>query len=1204
MDKKKIKSFAVTARNKLREDIKYQMNLIGITESEILKYHQKDSNSEIYDTSGINHKILYKKEINQRNTLIKDISEKGYNNIVEEVAYTWFKRIIAIRFMEINNYLPTKVRVLSSETENKLEPPIVTEAPNIDLNFDESEIARINSLKNENKLDDLFQFLFIKQCNELNNILPELFEKTEDYYQLLLSISFTKEDGIVRDLINSISEEDFKNQVEIIGWLYQYYNSELKEDTLAQLKKRVKITKERIPAATQLFTPDWIVKYMVENSLGRLWLENNENESLKERWKYYIDEKEQPLVEKQLDFSNDLNLELAKIKIIDPCMGSGHILVYVFDVLMEIYLSQGYNKKDAVISILKNNIYGLDIDDKAYQLAYFAIMMKARSYYGQIFKENINLNLLAIEESNWMSQDLIDYLSNNNPDLKIILEYIKEVFRDGKVFGSLINIKEFDFDYLEDIILESKTQSSLVESKTQFKVIESKAQSKVIESKTQSTAIDSNYSNKSKNKLLHLLKQMKILSQKYDVVVTNPPYMSGSGMEGKLLNYLKKHFPETKKDFFSAFMEKTFSLCKNEGHVGLLTPYVWMFIQSFLKLRENILKNKTITTLTQLEYNAFPEACVPVCVFTFKNEKTENKGEYIRLSDFKGVDIQETKTLEAINNPNSDYRFSTNQDEFLNIPGCPIAYWVDEKIINAFKRGKNLSTFTDVKQGLATGDNNKFLRHWYEVNYSQIGFNFNNNESFHLSGKKYAPYNKGGKYRKWYGNQEYVIKFDKKNFDILKTLGNNLPSRNFYFKESITWSFISSIYFGVRYSPIGSVFDVAGSSLFPSKDQIKYLTGLMCSKISTIIMSIFNPTLNFQVGDVKNIPVIFNDNYKKYVESLVNENINISKEEWDSFEESWNFKTHPLIKYSENEKLIENSFKKWKLITENNFSKMKANEMKINEMFIEIYNLNNIISPELKNKDITLRIADLERDVRSFLSYFVGCLFGRYSLDEEGLIHAGGEFNKLKYNNFIPNEDNIVPLLDTEYFEDDILSKFIEFLKITFSEETLQENIRFIANALGNKGNTYRETIRKYFINDFYKDHVKIYKKTPIYWMFNSGKENGFNALIYLHRYTPDTVAGIRTLYLHKAQKVLETSITNNEQRIKNSSNKNEKTQVNKENIKLKKQLEEIKKYDEALAYIAKEKIDLDLDDGVKVSYGKFQNVNIGNKEINLLKKI
>ncbi|MCL2156394.1 MAG: BREX-1 system adenine-specific DNA-methyltransferase PglX [Methanobrevibacter sp.] len=727
------------------------------------------------------------------------------------------------------------------------------------------------------------------------------------------------------------------------------------------------------------------------------------------------------------------------------------------------------------------------------------------------------------------------------------------------------------------------------------------------------TLTDAILSDEINDKLFPLIKQAELLSKKYDVLVTNPPYMGIRGMNKKLSDFLKTNFKGSKSDFFSAFVEKSFSFCKSTGYLGFLTPYVWMFISSYGDLRENIMKNKTITSLIQFEYSAFEEATVPICTFTLKNTHENIFGKYIKLSDFRGgMEVQEAKTLEAITNLDCDYLFCFNQLNFKNIPGNPIAFWAGPQLINAFKNGKKLSELADIKQGLATGDNKKFIRFWHEVDINKIGFDYNP-ENAKQSIEKWFPYNKGGKYRKWYGNNEFIVDYEDNGKNILdykqKKLKKGLIEKknsgcwnsNFYFRESLSWSKISSGNIAFRFFQNGFLFDVAGCSIFTEEDKL-YLLGFLNSQVCGNILGLISPTLNYEVGHISSLPIIFSEDKLQTIKGIVKKNIDLSKDEWDNFETSWNFKKHPIIQTDK--KLISEAYEDWDEISKTNFYNLMENEKQLNQIFFEIYDLRNDSYPEIDESNIALRKADLERDIKSFLSYFLGCLMGRYSLNDEGVIFSGGEYNPSKYSKFIPDEDNIVPILDTEYFEDDIIKQFTEFLKVTFSEETLEENIKFIANALGNKGKTYRETIRKYFLTDFYKDHVKTYKKTPIYWLFDSGKENGFKALIYLHRYTPDTVARIRTDYLHKTQKAIETSIANNEQIILNSTNQKEKNQATKDNTKLKKQLDETIKYDEALAHIANKQIELDLDDGVKVNYAKFQGVEVGNKKIDLLKKI
>lgn len=1179
MDKKAIKNFAIESRKKLITEIKYKMGLLGITSEDIVDPVKKAEGMEVYDIGAATPHTIYDEAIEQRKSLVKRIKERGYDNVVEEVAYTWFNRIIAIRFMEVNDYLPTRVRVLSSENPIKTEPDIVTEAPNIDLDFTDAEIEQIYKLKTDNKLDELFRLLFIKQCNKLNEILPELFEKTADYTELLLSISFTNEDGVVRQVIDSINEEDFKEEVEIIGWLYQYYNTELKEKTFKELKKGVKVSKEKIPAVTQLFTPDWIVRYMVENSLGRLWLEGHPASELKKNWKYYLDEaKQEPEVQIELAKIREesKNLKPEDIKIIDPAMGSGHILVYAFDVLMQIYTSVGYSEKDATESILKNNLYGLDIDDRAYQLAYFAVMMKARSYNRQILTKNIEPQICAIQESNEITDELIDFMADGDPNIRKDLRYLVETSKDAKEYGSIIDINK-KIDYL-------KLEKSLDNVK-----------------KTKKPNLQSlTYQREASSFIKPLLKQSKLLAIKYHAVITNPPYMGSNGMNKKLKKYLKENFPNTKSDLSTVFMEKTLEFCKKRGYISMINIPVWMFLSTYKKLRKDIIISKTFINMLHLGRGIFGSDFGTTSFVISNCHIKDYIATYRQLYEKKGaVDSVEQKRIWFFEK--SENKFEIKQESFSRIPGNPVAYWIEEDSINLFSNNNNIYFYATVNEGLKTADNERFIRKWFEV---QIGkTNITNSNNF-----KWVKHTKGGEYRKWYGNNEDVLNFENNGFELKNFKKASLSGEENYFKENVTWSRITSSKTSFRFTPEGSIPNMAGLALYSSNPE--YFLAYLNSKISYLILNIINPTLNFPPGTIGNVPINFSEKYETTIKKLSAENIQIARDDWDSFEISWDFKTHPFINIITKKDLmsIEKSFKCWRDITKKRFYQTKNNEEKINSIFIEIDKLSKV-TPEISESDITIIKAELNRDIKSFISYAVGCMLGRYSLDNEGLIYAGGQWDPSKYCKFLPDEDNIIPILDTEYFEDDIVGRFVEFVKVTFGEETLEENLDFIASALKKRGNTSREVIRNYFLTDFYKDHVKTYKKRPIYWQFDSGKNNGFKALIYMHRYEPDLVARVRTDYLHKTQKAIETAINQNERIIKNSNSASEKSKAVKAKNKLVKQLEETRKYDEALAHIANQKIEIDLDDGVKVNYAKFQGVEVSkegkkSKKIDLLKKI
>lgn len=1168
MDKSAIKNYAVWARRKLIEDITQKAFEIGITQEKIEEEVEVSS-----DTVQVNGRLLQKHQAKQRASLIERIREKGFSEVIEEVAYTWFNRIIAIRFMEVNDYLPTGVRVLSSIEAGKAVPDIITNALHLDLNLDLDQVHRYLDIHND---DELFRYMFTRQCNKLNEILPYLFEMIEDYTELLLPNNLLIEGSVIRRLVSEISEEDFKEQVEIIGWLYQYYISEKKDAVFEALKKNVKITKENIPAATQLFTPDWIVKYMVENSLGRLWLEGHLDDALKANWKYYLEEAEQePEVQRQLEEIREKSkiLKPEEIKVLDPCMGSGHILVYAFDVLMEIYRSCGYAEREAVKLILQNNLYGMDIDDRAFQLAYFAVMMKARGYSRRILNEGISPNLCAIQETPKYTKQVIKYnidkttLLFDKEELKATIDYLLEVFEDAKEYGSIIIVKSMDYNKIQETLQMIIANVTYVDDLKIF---------------------------------LPMIKQAAILARKYDVVVTNPPYMGGSGMSTKLSEFVKKNYPDSKSDLFSVFIEKGFEFTKTNGLNSMITMQSWMFLSSFENLRKHLF-SKIIVNLTHIGYNSFPEINSKVAqavTFVFKNKTIDNYiSTYLDLTN---------KYPQAFNKEEAFFREKTQAyyksvDNFKKIPGMPIAYWVSERILQIYKNGKPLESISQPRQGMATSNNDIFLRLWFEVGFNRVGINNQSREQALASKLKWFPYNKGGSYRKWYGNIEYLVNWENDGFQIKEfrdyknatlTSSMGVAGLPFIFRENITWSKVTTGKFSVRYLPEGSLFDVSGCSIFSDNNTLKKLLALLNSKVIEILISAISQTLNYEVGSIKRLPII---NLEQYNCEYVEQNIAISREDWNSFETSLDYKCHPfLIHKSET---LKQSFINWKEHTDKQFKQLKDNEESLNRIFIRIYCLQDELTPEVDEKDVTIRKADLERDVKNYISYAVGCMFGRYSLDEGGLAYAGGDWDSSKYKTFIPDFDNVIPITDEEYFNDDLTGRFIEFVKITFGAETLESNLDFIADALGNKGNTSREAICQYFIKDFYKGHLKTYQKKPIYWLFDSGKENGFKALIYLHRYDEFTVAKVRTDYLHKLQKMYEAEFKRLDILIDSNVSEREKTLARKKKEKLQKQMQECLAYDQVIAHVANQRIKIDLDDGVTVNYAKFQGVEIPQGE-------
>lgn len=1202
MNKTAIKNFAIWARKKLIADITYKAGLLGITEKGIGNpLPQSTKDVQFFDIGAMEPYSIKDVEIEQRKHLVDIIQQKekqsdyktAYSSVIEEVAYTWFNRLIAVRFMEVNDYLPSKIRVLSSESSSKIEPDLVTSPFDANLEFTPYEKDRILELKNENKLDELFRMLFIKQCNTLNAILPGLFEKTNDYTELLMNVSFTDKNSIVYRLVFDIPEDDFnvekEGQVEIIGWLYQYYNTELNELVYDGSLSRSSIPKELLPAATTIYTPDWAIRYMVENSLGRLWMEAHPNSSLKSSWKYYLGEVEQELeVELKLNAIREeyKAIKPEDIKVIDPCMGSGHILVYAFDVLMQIYESYGHSQREAAKSIVENNLFGLDIDNRAYQLAYFAVMMKARQYNRKILNGETRCNLYPIIESNEIIRTHLQFFGSDMSEQERFaainqLEYLLDLMRDAKEYGSILNIDDFNWGLLEFFLNNLDYEGQMTLETINLDVTQ--------------------------QRLLQLVRLASTMAQKYDVVVTNPPYLGSSRFSIKLSNFVNNIYPDVKSDLSMVMFKKAVAgFSKVNGFISFITTTSWMFLKSFEKLREYILVNTDFDSLVDFGTELFDGKVGhnPIVAWVTRNQFTGKKMTAIRLVDFC-YSRREEKESEFFNPVN---RYFPKQNEFHNIPGLPIAYWVSNRMLKTFKN-KMLSEIASPKQGLATGENDRFLRLWFEVEINKCGFGIKSREDALNSGLKWFPYNKGGDFRKWYGNNEYLVNWEHDGREIRKFTDKNgkLRSRpqntQFYFKESITWSFVSSSYFGVRYSPQGALFDVGGSSVFPTEDNKFYLTGFLCSKLSFEYMKIQNPTLNFQVGNVANLPIIFDLTKKTIIDDIVKQNISISKKDWDAFETSWDFVRHPFLIYVTNTNKIEDSYLAWEQITAKQFAKLKSNEEDLNRIFIEIYGLHDEITSNVEDKHVTIRRADLNNDVRSFILYAIGCMFGRYSLDVDGIAYAGGEWDSSKYRSFIPDKDNVIPITDEEYFEDDIVGLFCAFLKKTFGLDTLEENLDFIAKALGNKGNTSREVIRNYFLKDFFKDHCKVYQKRPIYWLFDSGKENGFKALIYMHRYNEDTIGNLRIDYLHRMQRVYESEIARMQDTIDNSNNAREVAAATKRKEKLTRQLKETKEYDEKIAHLALARIPIDLDDGVKVNYDKVQTGTDG-KKLDVLAKI
>ena len=1164
MDKNAIKKFAVWARTELIARVSLKGVEYGITEDNI-----EEANAD-----SVGGKVLTADEKKQRQALIAEINDKGYKQVMEEVAYTWFNRFSALRFMEVNGYLPSHVRVFTDE-ENNFKPQIITEAIHLDL--DGLNMEKVYELKDAEKTEELYKYLLIVQCNALNKILPGMFQKIADYTELLLPDNLLREGSVIQQMIELIPEDDWKDAVQIIGWLYQYYNSEKKDDVFAALKKNVKITKENIPAATQLFTPDWIVRYMVENSLGRLWLEghpdvksqllptegeqsayaagNREPEDTK--WHYYLEEAEQePEVQAQLA---EIRKEYAaltpdQLKVIDPCSGSGHILAYMFDVLMKIYESYGYTTREAVASIVENNLYGLDIDDRAAQLAYFAVMMKARQYDRRFFSRGIQPHVYAIVESNHVDKFAVDYFCNGDAKLTATMDTIIKELHDAKEYGSILTVTPQDWTVLYERFAEIAEDINM----------------------SRETAL---------RELLPLVQVAEALAQKYAVVVTNPPYMSASGMIADLSDYVKKNYPDSKSDLFAVFIEKCNQMVKKNGYQAMITQHAWMFLSSFEKLRGKLL-HTDIVNMAHLGARAFEEIGGEVVQTTSfvirKSYIADYKGEYCRLIEPTTQQGKEDMFLAGEN------RYNTDQSNFFQIPGSPVAYWVSVNVLSTFECSLPLSELANPKQGLITGDVNRFVRKWYECVRADLSTS-SSPKNVNRTGK-WFPYCNGGEFRKWYGNNDDVVNWQDDGFEIKNFVDDKGKPRSrpqnqqYYFHEGGTWTAISSSLFSVRYFPEGHLFSNAGMAIYAEPRKLKYIIGFLNSKLCQLYLSLLNESLNYNQGDIAKLPIIFEK--VDLVVAKVVTSIDIVKKDWDSFEISWDFQHHPLLRKVPT---IAEAFIQWQAECDDRFNQLKANEEELNRIFIDIYGLQDELTPEVEDKDVTVRKADLGRDIRSFISYAVGCMFGRYSLDVDGLVYAGGEWDNNMYASFAADKDNIIPICDDEYFEDDIVGLFVEFVKTVYGADTLDENLKFIADALGGKGQP-KDVIRNYFLSDFYSDHCKIYQKRPIYWLFDSGKKNGFKALIYMHRYQPDTIARIRTDYVHEQQARYRTAIADLEQRIANASI-GERVKLNKKLTTLQAQDTEIRTYEEKIHHLADQMISIDLDDGVKKNYAIFDTV-------------
>ncbi|MEG0249405.1 MAG: BREX-1 system adenine-specific DNA-methyltransferase PglX [Peptostreptococcus sp.] len=1172
MNKAAIKNFAIWARRELIEKVTKKAKIYGI---------EKDKEMKEMDTA-LNGQVLTSDDKKARRILIEKIDKDGFYETIEEVAYTWFNRFIAIRFMEVNGYMPSHIRVFTSEN-NEFEPQILSEAIHIDLpGLDKSKVLELYNAGN--KEEELFNYLFITQCNALNEVLPGMFQKLNDYTELLLPDGLLRDDSVIDVMISEIPEEDWKEQVQIIGWLYQYYNEEIK-DNVINVTKRKSIEKKDIPAATQIFTTDWVVRYIVDNSLGRYWVERNPDSDLKDKLEFFIMPKNG-----EIEYIDE-KIDPRHLRILDNCVGSGHFPLYEFDVLMEIYKECGYREREAAEYILSENLYGLDIDERARQLAYFSLMMKARSYSRRILNKGIEPHIYAIPDSNNIDRKYFEIFGNSlaveeKEEARKSIEKLLATFKDGKNYGSILKVEKVDFElcrrFIEDMDLG------------------------------QIDLFTYNFDEFQKE-IKNIIDVAEVMTIKYDVVATNPPYLNR--MNGQLKEYVNKNYRDYKTDLFSVFMYRNFDFCKPSGYSGFMTPNVWMFLKSYEELRKFIVENKSIDSLIQIAKGAFfQEATVDVIAFVFKNSTSNNPGKYIRLEEFKGgMEVQKEKVLEAIENPHCVYFYETNTDNFLKIPGIPIAYWISQNAIDNYVKGKLVKEISSPKTGMTTADNNRFLRFWHEISITKMKDDAKSAEEALISKMKWFPYCKGGGYKRWYGYNEYVVNWENDGFEIKNNIKPNgkkaasVRNEDMYFKKIITWSTITSSIFSCRYVSNGHLFDSGGSSI-KAKDNIEYLLAVLNSKIGQFYLDISNATINYQPGDIGRIPIIYSTNHIDNINKIAKNNIEISNQDWDMHETSWGFGKSPLLSNKVDGR-VKTAYESYKFEVNERFTKLKENEEELNCILIGIYNLEDEVTPVVSDRDITVaKIFDDKKDiddeikgnkyvmtredvVKNFLSYFIGCAMGRYSLDEEGLVFAGGEFDFSKYNSFKADKEGILPVTDQEYFKDDIVESFVKFLKVTFGEEHLNENLDFIASELkGRQSDSSRKRIRNYFLNDFYKDHCKMYQKLPIYWQYDSGKNDACRGLFYLHRYDKDMFARIRINYVFEIQDRYKQELARVEETITKSSG-SQKIELQKRADELKKKIIESQQFEEKVQHIADSYIEIDLDDGVKENYKIFKDV-------------
>lgn len=1184
MDKRGLQTYSTWAKENLENQIEVSLKALGINDENNIKQAKKmgDVTTIEGDPTSYPADLFGKRE-----RMIDLVKRQGYQNVIEEFAYTWFNRFVALRFMEVHGFLSHGFRVLSNPAGG-IEPEILK---NLNLVKDDLKLDMnlCVEYKQQGKIEELFRHVLIRQCNVLSGILPMLFGSDMGYLELILPVNLLKGDTVITRL-NEIPETAFMEDVEIIGWMYQFYISSKKDAVYASKKT---ITKDTLPAVTQLFTPDWIVRYMAQNSVGRLWLESYPNSTLRSEMRYYVEDAPQTAeVQKKIDEIKYRNVNPEDIRIIEPCCGSGHILVYVFDLLYKMYEERGYQKRDIPTLILKKNLVGLDVDKRAVQLASFSLIMKARSVNNRFFNDQYyeTPHVYELQDSKLLKdfgyrKQLKDLNLLNDEEIKLIT-YLVDTFENGKTIGSLLKVKPIDFACL-DGALNKLSKNSVF---NWFNI---------------------DFLNIGLNRLRELSNLAKILSAKYDVMITNPPYINPSSMEAVVKEYVVKNYPDSKTDMFAMFMETDF--VKKCGFTSMVNMHSWMFLTSYEKLRKMIGIARTIVTMAHLGTRAFEAIAgevVQTTTFVLRNNYIHGfKGAFSRLID---VSTQQAKE-ELFLSKRSQY--VVGQDVFSKIPGTPIAYWLSNQVVENFDSMKTVGDYGNGRIGLVTGDTGRFIRFWHEVSTTKIGFGMRDNEESIISGKKWFPIHNGGEYRKWYGNLDSVVNWENDGYEMKldNYMGKRVRSHNYNgeyaFQRALSWTTISTGDFCCRYAENGFIFDTAGP-FFVAKKQSELLCimAFLESKVASMYLRVLNPTINYPPGYIQAVP--FDDAcITEKVNTLAQKNVEISRSDWDSFESSWDFEFHPLLllprdKYDaectqfakshmEELGLIAWHYDRWTEECKSRFESLKENEEELNRIFIDIYGLQNELSPGVEDKDVTIRIADKERDIRSLISYLIGVAMGRYSLDVEGLAYAGGEWDASKYISYQPDDDGIIPIYSSIGMEDGLTTVLIKLIKQIYGDDSYRQNIDFIAEALGKKNNeSSEETLNRYLNDGFYTDHLKIYQKRPIYWLFTSGKKAGFKCLIYMHRYNEDTLARINGKYFLPESTRKKNELEELNGRIVHAEGR-DKLKLEKERQNLAAAYNEAIEYGQVLDHMANQYISIDLDDGVKVNYAKFQGVEI-----------